>query len=168
MKTLASTLIFWLLAGCYSTAPHKELDGVQINQEFEKMSGVYRVRDSRENKHTKVAAINLVIRARRGSAEVHREDGSTYTLKLWKCELANIAQAQNFGKPFESIESLVRCDILSNYAHAGIFVGKVKNDYVVSDGKMLKTFDPMQIKTGYVVSLKEGLGGSTLLSVSRD
>lgn len=132
------------------------------------MSGTYRTRDSRENKYSRIAAIDVVIRPKRGSAEILREDGRRYKLNLWTCKIANISQTHNFGRPFEAVESLVRCEILSNYKHASIYVGKVKRGYTISDPKMLKTFDPMQVSTGYVIVVKENLAGEVWLSVSKD
>lgn len=132
------------------------------------MNGIYRTRDSRQNKYAKISAVDISIRQKSGSADIHQEGGASYKLHLWKCELANIAQAHNFGTPFESIESLVRCDILSNYRYAQIYIGKVNTDYLIQDQKMLRTFEPMRITTGYVIRLAQGVGGATLLSVTKD
>jgi hypothetical protein len=169
MKKLAlSLLTAFLLLGCYSTAPLKNLNASETATELESMNGTYRTRDSRENKYSKIAAIDVLIRQKSGSADIHREGGRSYKLHLWSCELANVAQAKNFGKPFESVESLVRCDILSSYKYAHIYIGKVKKDYVIRDQKVLSTFEPMQITTGYVIHYSEGVGSATWLSVTKE
>ena len=68
----------------------------------------------------------------------------------------------------ESVESLVRCDILSSYKYAAMYIGKVKSGYEISDQKAFKTFEPMRISTGYFITIKENVGSETKLSVTRE
>ena len=168
MKTaVSSVFLLSLLAGCGSLEPMKQLTPAELSKEFSEMSGEYVVVDSRNNTSQAIVSISATIQESRGHVIVSRKGVRPYRLTLSRCEIANQAQAGNFGRPVEAIKSLVRCDIVSNYRYAQIYLGKVDAGYQVSDAKVFKTFEPMEIRTGRVVSLQENVGLSAELVVEK-
>lgn len=168
MNKSISLPIALLLAGCYATTPTKDLTADETTALLNSMSGKYKATDSRSNPQPRIAGIDVKLSTKRGMLDVTTESGGTYRLKLLNCELANNAQANNFGKPFDSIEALVRCDILSEYKYAQLYIGKVKPDYVVSDRALLKNFEPMTITSGHVISIKQNIGSDVLLNAIKE
>lgn len=151
MRTKVMMVVFATMTfGCTSFAPMRTQSDDERQAMFQKMSGVYKVMDSRLN-YSNVASLEIHLADKGGQVIATDESGKSSTYGLWKCEIANQAQARNFGSPVESVEELVRCDISSEYRYSHIYVGKVKSDYVVKSGALIKTWSPINIKSGYVI-----------------
>lgn len=155
-----------VLAGCGSLEPLRKQSDSERLAMFEQLSGRYHVIDARKN-NFKFSQIQLSMADTNGSATLTTHSGEEYRFKLSKCEIANQSQAGNTGKPITSIEELTRCDIVSDYKYAQIYVGKVKNDYIVSDQAVIGMFDPIVINGGYLITLQIGPGSRVILNTSK-
>lgn len=155
-----------LLSGCASTDPLRVQTSDERHEMFSRLSGNYRVVDSRKN-YSKYSNVALTLADKNGTAIVTTENGAKQTYRLFKCEIANQAQAANTGSPIESVEDLVRCDIASNYKYAQVYIGKVRNGYTVKDQAVIRTFDPIVINGGYLIELSLDVGSRVVISASR-
>ncbi len=156
------------LTGCMSTAPYKVMNQAQTTIEIESANGSYKVVDSRANNVRRIARIKIAITGKRGVAEVYREGSSANKVPLFNCEIANAAQSNNFGGPADLVESMTRCDVYSDYRYAHIYIAKVRQGYWIRDAKLFQTFQPMEIKSGYVIEYADTIGGGVLLDAAKD
>ena len=164
MKKLIPYLSPLIISGCYSLEPLKTPPQDELNTILNSLNGKYKSIDSRENKWSKYSTIDITLSSKSGRAIIAGEDGRKTKIQLRKCKIANHAQANNMGTPFESIEELITCDIESQYQYARIYIGKVKNNFTISDKKLIKTFDPMTISGGYLINIKLSPGGDVFLN----
>lgn len=147
------SLFFVFLVGC-SSSPMKDMTKEQIYDVLIALSGGYDVVDSRQNQYNGISHVDLDLRDKGGRAVVV-EEGKKRAIRLGRCRLANSAQAKNSGDPLESLDILAVCDIISDFEWAYLSVGRLKGDYVISDQKIINSFKPMKVRSGYFVEIKQ-------------
>lgn len=146
-----------LLSGCNSLEPLTDAKKEETNSTLNVLSGTYRIIDSRQNKYSAIIGLNATLSTEKGRVRATTNSGKPFGFKLFNCRVANHIQTKNSGEPIESVEKLIRCDMVSDYKYAEIYIGKVKNDYTVKDQKLFKSFEPIIITGGYLIVIKDGV-----------
>lgn len=111
------------------------------------------------NESQPITSISVTLEGTRGTISITRGGVAPVKKPLWDCHIANSLMAKNFGTPREALGSLVHCSIVPDRLYAGkhayFSIGKVRPDFQISDGAVIKLFTPMQITTGRVIGIKE-------------
>ena len=165
------SLAILTLSGCGSMATFKNQSDAQKPTVLKEFNGKYAVVGFRGVNASKVKEIELSISSEnKGTASVYAENGKKlFTSTLYNCDIANQAQAENTGKPVESIENIVRCDVASSdYKYAQLYVARVKGDYVIKDQAMISTYEPMKITGGHLIEIKLSPGTGILVNASKN
>jgi hypothetical protein len=169
-KTIATVIVLTTLAGCGSMAKFKNQTDAQTSAVSREFVGRYAVVDSRGRGDYQFKEIELIFDSEDGGRAIgYDADGKkVITYGLYGCEIANQAQAENSGKPVESIENIVRCTVFSNsYRYAEMYVAKVKSDYLIQDQALISQYKPMGITSGYLITVKTGIGSGLLVNAKK-
>jgi hypothetical protein len=164
-KRIGVLLVFVSMSACMG--PFKEQTDSERQVMLSKLSGLYRVVDTRTN-ISKATSISLLLSESRGFISFTGENGVERNFRLRNCKTANKSQAGNLGSPVESIEDVVRCNVEGyDYEHSRVFIAKVKSDYIVESQALIKRFGPIAIKSGYVIDFLPDRGSYFIVDAER-
>jgi hypothetical protein len=147
MNKFLTLILTFLLASCSTNTPVKELSADEMAVLISEINGKYKVIDSRSDS-LKITDIDVKLTAQNGVLSIGSDRSQKDNYNLVKCR----AFKAFYGKP---VEAGVMCGIFpSPCQFSSLLVAKIKNDFVLTDGKLINKFEPMAITGGYVVSVK--------------